>query len=66
MIVGGSFDVPADDCVEAYDPGGSALSGEPVPVPGVGGQISLRLNSDWLNQGLYAAWRSGILCQEPG
>lgn len=54
-------------CVEAFDPGSIPLSGGPRPQntenpPGT--HLAAHVAQDMVDQALYAAWRSGLLCQE--
>lgn len=52
-------------CVAGKDPGGSLLTASEVVTPAsVPGSVhaALILGDDFLNQALYAAWRSGVLC----
>jgi hypothetical protein len=74
LELGGRFDGGAlpDPCVSRFDSGTSIQT---IPIddpryPGVGASpfgvpaIGIMVNDDWLNQAAYAAWRSGLLCQE--
>lgn len=70
----GGVDAPPlpHPCIAAFDPGGSRVT---VPIadpryPDIGNtgvafdeQVDALLNDDFINQALYGAWRSGLLCQ---
>jgi len=64
LIMGGSADAPASECVASYDPGGSLLTESFTPEPTGDGAIEAALSDEFANQALYALWRSGILCYE--
>ena len=56
------------DCINAYDPNGSLATASTLrPIGyapnGVSGDVLATVDDDFLNQVLYHAWRSGILCQ---
>ena len=64
LVMGGSADALASECVAAYDPGGSLLTESAPPAPTGEGAVEAALSDEFANQALYAVWRSGLLCYE--
>lgn len=72
VVMGGSFDAPAHECVAAYEVNKSpATQGLAPDIGSAPGDLALTphhvgafIDDDWLNQALYAVWRAGILCQD--
>lgn len=64
--VGGSVYADQHACIAAYDVGGSRRSSGPVPavntLPATT-HVGARVAADILDQGMYAIWRGGLLCQ---
>ncbi|MCB9677025.1 MAG: hypothetical protein H6737_18050 [Alphaproteobacteria bacterium] len=64
--IGGSVFAEQNPCVAAFDPNGSRASSGPVPgvttLP-ASTHVGARVGADIVDQGLYAIWRGGLLCQ---
>lgn len=62
----GSVAADLNECVAFIDPGGSrATAGLPPAVGGepAGTHVGVHVTDDFVNQAMYAVWRSGVLCQ---
>lgn len=70
LVYEGRLSAPEDGCVAEWDPGesvGGDSSVPPVSEAPEGTHAALLVSDDMANQGLYAIWRGGLLCQElPG
>lgn len=69
LIMGGSVSADPAPCVASLADDGSLWTGssipdfsEVVPATQTGYHLGARLSDDFVNQGLYAAWRGGVLC----
>lgn len=65
IVLSFASDAPQAACIAPYDPGGSVKTDSEIPAitsldPTT--QIAAHLPDDLVNQVLYAAWRSGLLC----
>ncbi len=70
IALDGSISAPADPCVEPYGITGSLET--PSTLPGIGDlpgglpfspHVGVYADDDLVNQGLFAVWNAGLLCQ---
>jgi hypothetical protein len=65
IVLSFASDAPQAACIAPYDPGGSAKTDSAIPaITGLDAttQVAAHVPDDLVNQVLYAAWRSGLLC----
>ena len=64
LMMNGAFDAPLAECVEAFDPGGSPFTDNPMPELDGTETYHVRalLADDLVASALYAVWRGGVLC----
>ncbi|MEZ4319469.1 MAG: hypothetical protein R3F61_18280 [Myxococcota bacterium] len=64
--IAGSVYADQNPCIAEYDVGGSRMSSGPAPgvntLPSAT-HVGARVSADIVDQGLYAIWRGGLLCQ---
>ncbi len=69
LALGGALDAEPADCIKQFEDAGSLFTASDLPAmsdvtpeTGVGYHLGALLSDDLVNQGLYAAWRGGVLC----